>query len=97
MALSICINYVDRTTLSVAAPRLSTELGLDPKQMGVLLSCFFWTYALCQIPAGWLVARYDLRWVFGAAFLFWSGATFPPGFSSGFGILLASRLLLAIP
>jgi ACS family D-galactonate transporter-like MFS transporter len=96
LALSICINYIDRTTLSVAAPRLATELALDPKQMGVLLSCFFWTYALCQIPAGWLVDRYDVRWVFGAGFLLWSGATFATGFSSGFGILLVCRLLLGM-
>jgi ACS family D-galactonate transporter-like MFS transporter len=96
LALSICINYIDRTTLSVAAPRLSIELALDPKQMGVLLSCFFWTYALCQIPAGWLVDRYDVRWVFGAGFLLWSGATFATGFSSSFGILLACRLLLGM-
>ena len=96
LALSICINYIDRTTLSVAAPRLSTELALDPKQMGLLLSCFFWTYALCQIPAGWLVDRYDVRWVFGAGFLLWSGATFATGFSSSFGILLACRLLLGM-
>jgi MFS transporter, ACS family, D-galactonate transporter len=96
LALSICINYIDRTTLSVAAPRLSTELNLDPKQMGLLLSCFFWTYAMCQIPAGWLVDRYDVRWVFGAGFLLWSGATFATGFSSGFAILLTCRLLLGM-
>src|SRR5437879_2343553 len=88
LALSICINYIDRTTLSVAAPRLATELSLDPKQMGILLSCFFWTYALCQIPAGWLVDRFDVRWVFGAGFLLWSTATFATGFTSGFGLLL---------
>ena len=96
LALSICINYIDRTTLSVAAPRLSTELNLDPKQMGLLLSCFFWTYAMCQIPAGWLVDRYDVRWVFGAGFLLWSGATFATGFSSGFAVLLTCRLLLGM-
>jgi ACS family D-galactonate transporter-like MFS transporter len=96
LAISICINYIDRTTLSVAAPRLSTELDLDPKQMGWLLSYFSWTYALCQIPAGWLVDRYDVRWVFGAGFLLWSGATFATGFSSGVGMLLACRLVLGM-
>jgi MFS transporter, ACS family, D-galactonate transporter len=96
LAISICINYIDRTTLSVAAPRISTELALDPKQMGWLLSYFSWTYALCQIPSGWLVDRYDVRWVFGAGFLLWSGATFVTGFSSGVGMLLACRLVLGI-
>ncbi len=96
MALSVCINYIDRTTLSVAAPRLATELGIDPAQKGILLSSFFWTYALCQIPAGWLVDRYDVRWVFGAGFMLWSGATFATGLGSGFALLLALRLLLGI-
>jgi len=96
LALSVCINYIDRTTLSVAAPRLATELGIDPEQKGILLSAFFYTYALCQIPAGWLVDRYDVRWVFGAGFLLWSGATLATGLCSGFAVLLAMRLLLGM-
>jgi ACS family D-galactonate transporter-like MFS transporter len=96
LALSICINYIDRTTLSVAAPRLATELSLDPKQMGALLSAFSWTYALCQIPSGWLVDRYDVRWVFGAGFLLWSGATFATGFSSGLVVIWICRLVLGM-
>jgi len=42
------------------------------------------------------VDRYDVRWVFGAGFLLWSGATFATGFTSSFGILLACRLLLGM-
>jgi ACS family hexuronate transporter-like MFS transporter len=42
------------------------------------------------------VDRYDVRWVFGAGFLLWSGATFATGFSSSFGILLTCRLLLGM-
>ena len=96
LALSVCINYIDRTTLSVAAPRLATELGIDPEQKGILLSAFFYTYALCQIPAGWLVDRYDVRWVFGAGFLLWSGATLATDLCSGLAVLLAMRLLLGM-
>src|SRR5450432_2349855 len=72
LSISICINYVDRGTLSVAAAPLTQELHLGPKQMGLLLSCFFWTYALSQIGSGWLVDRYNVRWVFGGGFLLWS-------------------------
>lgn len=96
LSLSICINYIDRGTLSVAAPQLTREMGLDPKQMGMLLSAFFWTYALCQLVSGWLVDRYDVRWVFGAGYLLWSGATFATGFSTGFVALLGLRLLLGM-
>jgi MFS transporter, ACS family, D-galactonate transporter len=96
LAFSVCINYVDRGTLSVAAPQLTTELKLDPKQMGLLLSSFFWTYALCQMLAGWLVDRYDVRWVFGVGYLLWSGATFATGLSAGLASLFGLRLLLGM-
>ena len=96
LVLSIGINYIDRGTLSVAAPQLTAELSLNPQQMGLLLSGFFWTYALCQILAGWLVDRYDVRWVFGAGFVIWSGATLATGLISGFTTLMALRLLLGM-
>jgi ACS family D-galactonate transporter-like MFS transporter len=96
LSISICINYIDRGALSVAAPQLTQELSLDPKQMGILFSCFFWTYALSQVLSGWLVDRYDVRWVFGGGFLLWSAATLATGFSSGFALLLGLRLMLGL-
>src|SRR5258708_1180483 len=62
--------------------------------MGMLLSGFFWTYASFLILAGWLVDRYDVRWVFGVGFVIWSGATLATGLISGFAALMALRLLL---
>jgi MFS family permease len=96
LAISVCINYIDRGTLSVAAPQLTKELSLDPKQMGLLLSSFFWTYAVFQVVSGWLVDRYDVRWVFGIGYLAWSAATFATGLVTGFISLFALRLLLGI-
>ena len=52
LVLSVFINYVDRSNLSVAAPLLKDELGFTPAQIGVLLSAFFWTYAGLQLVAG---------------------------------------------
>ena len=57
LAFSVFINYFDRGNLSVAAPQLSGELSLTPSNMGILLSAFFWTYAVCQLLGGWLVDR----------------------------------------
>jgi len=96
LAISVAINYIDRGTLSVAAPQLTREMSLDPKQMGLLLSAFFWTYAMFQIVSGWLVDRYDVRWVFGLGFLLWSSATFFTGLVGGFVALFAMRLLLGV-
>jgi MFS family permease len=94
LVLSVGINYIDRGTLSVAAPQLTGELSLNPKQMGMLLSGFFWTYASFLILAGWLVDRYDVRWVFCIGFVLWSGATLATGFVSGFAALMLLRLFL---
>ena len=66
--LSVAINYVDRGSLSVAAPLLSRELSLSPARLGILLSAFFWTYACFQLVSGWLVDHFDEKWVLAAGF-----------------------------
>ena len=78
--IATAINYIDRGSLSIAAPALSAELSLDTRQMGFLLSSFFWTYAPFQIVAGWLTDRYNVNWVLAGGFLIWSLATFGVGF-----------------
>ncbi len=94
LVLSVVINYIDRGNLSVAAPQLSVELGLAPQQLGVLHSLFFLTYALFQIPCGWLVDRFNVNVVFAAGYALWSVATGLTGFTSTFVVLAALRLLL---
>ena len=96
LSLSVLINYIDRSNLSIAAPLLQAELGISNTQLGTLLSAFFWTYALMQIPAGWLVDRFDVKWVFSAGFLLWSTATGVTGVLHGFTALLLIRVILGI-
>lgn len=55
------INYIDRANLAIAAPHIRAELGLDAATMGIVLSAFFWTYALCQMPAGWFIDKVGVR------------------------------------
>jgi len=43
---------------------LSKDLHLDPTAKGVLLSAFFWSYAVMQLPMGWCADRYNLRWFY---------------------------------
>ena len=96
MVVSVAINYIDRTSLSTAAPLLQRpgDLAIPPAKMGVLLSAFFWTYAILQLVSGWLVDRYGVRWVMAGGFFIWSAATAATGWVHGFGALLAMRLLL---
>jgi len=92
--ISASINYVDRGSLSVAAPVLSNELSLSPVQLGYLLSAFFWSYTAVMLIAGWLVDRYPVALVFAGGYLIWSIATLLCGFAGGLASLMAFRLLL---
>ena len=96
LVLSIFINYIDRANLSIAAPQLREEFGLSSSQLGVLLSSFFWTYAMFQIVSGWLVDRFDVKWVIAVGFFIWSTATAVTGVIHGFAALLVVRLILGI-
>jgi MFS family permease len=94
LAISTFINYIDRGSLSLAAPVLKVELQLSPWQLGILLSSFFWTYTSFQIVSGWLVDRFNVNWVLAAGFFVWSLATATTGFVHGFEMLLIMRLIL---
>jgi MFS transporter, ACS family, D-galactonate transporter len=96
LVISVCINYVDRGNLSVASVDLASELHLQPFQLGVLLSAFFWTYSVCLVISGWLIDRYNVIWVYGIGFLIWSGVTALTGLVSGFTALFVVRLLLGM-
>ncbi|HKU25121.1 MAG TPA: MFS transporter, partial [Candidatus Sulfotelmatobacter sp.] len=96
MALSVLINYVDRSNLSIAAPLLQDELHITNTQLGTLLAAFFWTYGLMQIPAGWLVDHLDVKWVFAIGFFVWSSATAVTGILHSFAALILLRVVLGI-
>ncbi|MEQ1853245.1 MAG: MFS transporter, partial [Chthoniobacteraceae bacterium] len=65
MVVSVAINYIDRTSLSTAAPLFEHDgdLVMTETRKGILLSAFFWTYASLQLVSGWLVDRHGVRWV----------------------------------
>src|SRR5881397_3139413 len=90
------INYFDRATISFALPLISQELHLEPETKGVLLSAFFWSYALMQIPMGVFADRVNLRWLYAGAFTLWSIAQGLIGFAVGLGALIAFRVVLGI-
>jgi MFS transporter, ACS family, D-galactonate transporter len=96
LTVSVLINYIDRSNLSIAAPLLKDELHISNTQLGALLAAFFWTYGLMQIPAGWLVDRFDVKWVFAAGFFIWSTATAATGLLHGFAALIAVRIILGV-
>ena len=90
--ITVVINYLDRSNLSIAAPALTSELGIDPVHVGLIFSAFGWTYAAMQIPGGWLVDRVPPRILYTAALLLWSIATVMLGFAASFIALFVLRM-----
>jgi len=90
------INYFDRATVSFALPFIAKDLALTPSDKGTLLSAFFWSYALMQIPMGLLADRFNLRWLYAAAFVLWSLAQALTGFAHTLATLVFFRVLLGI-
>lgn len=90
------INYLDRATISVALPRLAHDLALSPIIKGVLLSSFFWSYALMQVPIGWCVDRFNLRWLYAGSFALWSLACGLTGLAGSLLALILLRVLLGV-
>ena len=92
--ITVVINYLDRSNLSIAAPELMRELAIDPVHAGWIFSAFGWTYAAMQIPGGWLVDRVAPRVLYAVALALWSLATIFLGFIGSFVGLFALRLLV---
>ena len=94
--VTVVINYLDRSNLSIAAPGLAGDLGLDPRQTGLLFSAFGWTYAACQIPGGWLADQVRPRVLLAAICGLWSLATLLQGFAGTFVLIFSLRLLVGM-
>jgi ACS family D-galactonate transporter-like MFS transporter len=90
----VVITYLDRSNISITAPSMRKELGLDTVQMGWILSAFGWTYAFCQMPGGWLVDRIRPRYFYPGILILWSLATALLGIVGSFISLFLIRLLI---
>lgn len=96
LMVSGIVNYLDRGTLAVASSAIRADLGLSLSQMGLLLSAFSWSYALCQFPVGGLVDRIGPRRLLGVGLIVWSIAQAAGGMVSTFGWFIVARIVLGI-
>ena len=94
--VSVVINYMDRTNISVAATAISDDLHLTSVQLGILFSAFGWTYAALQIPGGILVDRFAPRLLYSFCLIAWSVMTLLQGTVRGFAALFGLRLAIGV-
>ena len=92
----ILIVYCLRVNMSVAAQDMRNELNWSETEKGLVLSAFYWGYALGQIPASRLAAMYGARDLFGLSVLIPSIITLfvPAACRSSFSLALFSRAFL---
>lgn len=90
------INYLDRQTLSLLAPMMRDELGLNNERLGLLFSFFYYAYTAAQFAAGPWIDRSNLRWAYGGAVLVWSMVGLVTSTAAGFWSMAAFRVALGI-
>ena len=90
------LNYLDRSTLSIANTEIASAFNLKPTDMGILLSAFMWPYAIASLPAGYLVDRLGSDKIMIISLLGWSLSCILGGVIVGFYSMLFVRLLLGI-
>lgn len=94
--ITVVINYLDRTNMSIAAAALKDELGINAIQMGYIFSAFGWTYSLLQIPGGIVADKVKSRVLYPIIMTLWSIATLMQGLVSSFFALIGLRASIGV-
>lgn len=90
--LGTFINALDRASLSTAAPYMIKELHMDPGMMGIVLSAFFWSYLVMNIPTGSLSDKYGAKTVLGWCAVLWSVCSALTGMARDFSHVIMARI-----
>jgi len=93
-AISLAIiQYIDRVCISQAGPQMQIDLSLSDSQMGWVFSAFTLSYALFEIPCGYLGDKIGPRRVLLRIVLWWSFFTAATGWVRNWFTLVATRFL----
>ena len=88
------VNFLDRSSLSIANTTIRAEMHLSGTQMGWLLSAFSLAYGFAQLPLIGLLDRAGTRVVLGGGLTLWSVAQLLTGFVRGLPSFFVLRVLL---
>lgn len=91
--LAAFLTYLDRVCISVAAPRMQSDLRLTELEMGWVFTVFYVAYAIFEIPAAWAGDRWGQRRTLIRIVGGWSVFTMLTGAATGLASLLGIRFL----
>lgn len=94
--VTVVINYMDRSNISVAAFAIREDLNLTTVQMGLIFSAFAWTYSTLQIPGGIIADHVKPRILYTVILILWSGATLVQGLVSSLAALIGCRASIGL-
>lgn len=95
LCLAAAIAYVSRNAIAVAESTVRVDLGLSKEQSGWLISAFFVSYSLCQIPGAALGQRFGARGALSLFSVVWSIAAAASAFG-GFTSVLMMRVIKGV-
>jgi MFS family permease len=95
-ATAIAINYLDRSTISIANPQIRAEFHMSAAQFGALQSSWSLAYAIAQVPVGLLIDRLGPGILLGVSLILWSIAVAAGGLVANYTRLFIARAILGI-
>jgi len=96
LTLAAALSYLCRNAVGVAESTIREDLGLSLKESGWFMGAFFWTYAVFQVPGGWLAHRWGSKIALTIFALGWGIASIMLGLAPGFQLLILGQLVMGI-
>src|SRR6266852_887250 len=96
LCLMYLITYLDRVSLANTATLITKEYGFSKATMGIIFSAFIWSYALFQVPGGWLGDRFGPRRVLSVIMAYRTVIAVLTTFATGFYSLWGIRFALGV-
>ena len=94
LTIAAAFSYLCRNSVGVAESTIRKELELTLEQSGWFMGAFFWSYAILQVPSGWIAERQGTRIALSVFTLGWSFAMICIGIAPGFWLLIAAQLIM---
>jgi MFS transporter, ACS family, hexuronate transporter len=96
MFFATALSFLDRQVLSVLAPSLMVELGMNNSDYAHVVSAFTFSYMVMFSAGGWLVDKLGTRSGLALCITVWSVASGAHGFASSATGLIIGRLFLGL-